>query len=62
MCTKLDVYDFMLAFISFIVFIVLDTTMEPTNIMMIAVVSGAVVAILIISIVAVCMWKHLRPK
>jgi hypothetical protein len=61
--TKLDVYVFMHAlFISFILFIVLDTTKEPTNIIMIAGVSGAVVAILIISIVAVCMCKHLRPK
>ena len=41
---------------------VLDATKEPIHIIMIAGVSGAVVAILIISIVAVCMWKHLRPK
>lgn len=58
----LDVYVFMHAFIFFILFTALDTTKEPTNIILIACVAGAVVAILIISIVAVCLYKHLRPK
>ena len=63
MCTKLDVYVFMHAlFMSFYLFIDLDTTKEPTNIILIAGVAGAVVAILIIIIVAVCLYKHLRPK